>query len=428
MAAYQQRDFNPVEPLTLHISRSYRLISDDHDMPLENLDNLDIDNGRSLRSREIPPSYGKPQRKKWVELTDILALISSLVLLIAAFITVSPSISTPWKLALTRQFQVLGFLLSAMNTCFLSIVPKVLVLLEARFGPSYLQNYDAVLRNSFIKDRTNLLWRGLLVIITIIPIALSLAYKEFSHGLSHNKVGNHTGSFYGFLPLAGLQDRLVGLTFFANTTVSFTAAIIDETYYLTADVLATVTSDNNLIEGFREDDDFWNYYLSQMHDPPDQYLNQPNPSGDDSKNSYLESKLSGQDLYTGISTSLLMNSFFLTNSSWMFFCFIHTDLEQGNPTEHANIFRQRALLHNTRRENCTGTWRITFYSIESVDGACNKPPLPDVQQSQLTNTSLALPQWYMTTLTEYLGVFTTSGRNNSHWFLPATCTIFAGMY
>ena len=476
MMAYRQRSFDghqrdsgPVERITHHDGRRYRLVSNDHDMPLED---INVNNGRDQRRRKSLPSYGKPQRKKWVELMDIFALVSCFVLFIAAFMTVSPSTSTPWRLALTRQFQVIGFLLSAMNLCFLSIAPKVFILLEARFGPSYLQNYDAILRNSFTNDKINFIWRGLLLILTIIPIALSLAYKEFNHGTSYSKVGDDTGNFYGFLPPSGLQDRFVGLTYFANTTVSFTAAIFDnppfpafprtygfntmllsetssakldapspsyirqiqtnlmtdETYILTADVLATVTSNNNSIEGLREDDGFWNYFLSQMHDPPDQYLNQPNPSGDNSKDSYLESKLSGQDFYNGFSISILINSFFSTNTSWMFFCFIPTDSELSDVTTHANVFRRQALLYNTRRENCTGTWRITYNSIELVDGACDKPPLSDDHQLQLTNATLALPQWYMPALSEYLGIFTTSGRNDSRWLVPATCTIFAGMY
>lgn len=40
----------------------------------------------------------------------------------------------------------------------ISILPDdayVLILLEAHFGPSYLQNYDAILRNSLTKDKTN---------------------------------------------------------------------------------------------------------------------------------------------------------------------------------------------------------------------------------------------------------------------------------
>lgn len=418
------------------------------------------------------PGFGEPRRKKLMEIADAAAVIISLVLFALAFITVSPSTSIPWKLGLTRQFQIIGLLLSAMNLCLLSLAPKIFVLVEARFGHSYLQNYDAILRNSFMKDDTGSIWRGTLAIVTIIPVALSLAYKEFSYGTSYHTIYNDTGHFYGMLPTAGLEDRFVGLTYFANSTMSFTAAIFDdpplpsfpsaygyntlllsntssakldtpspeyvrtiqeslitdESYNLTADVYATVTSYNDSVESHRHDDEFWNLYLSQMHDPPNQYLSQPNPSGNDSKDSYLESKLSGQDLYNNQSMSVLINSFFSTNTSWMFFTFIPTELELSDVSVHAEIFRQKALLYHTRRESCTGTWRITYNSIELLSGKCDKPPLPDEHQGVFTNTTLALPQWYMTSLSEYLGPFTEKSRNNSHWLMPASCTVFATMY
>ena len=418
------------------------------------------------------PGYGEPRRKKLIEIADIVAVVVSLVLFAIAFITVSPSTSIPWKLGLTRQLQIIGLLLSAMNQCLLSLAPKIFVLLEARFGHSYLQNYDAILRNSFMRDDTGSVWRGTLSIVTIVPVALSLAYKEFSYGTSHHTIYNDTSHFYGMLPTAGLQDRFVGLTFFANSTTSFTAAIFDdpplpsfpspygyntlllsnissakldtpspeyvrtiqeslitdESYNLTADVYATVTSYNNSVESHRHDDEFWNFYLSQMNDPPDEYLSQPNPSGNNSKDSYLESKLSGQDLYNNQSASVLMNSFFVLNTSWMFFTFIPTELELSNVSVHAEIFRQKALLYHTRRENCTGTWRITYNSIELLSGKCDNPPLPDEHQGVFTNVTLALPQWYMTSLSEYLGPFTEESRKNSLWFMPASCTVFASMY
>ena len=424
-----------------------------------------------LLSKNIP-GFGEPRRKKLIEIADIVAVVVSLVLFAIAFITVSPSTSIPWKLGLTRQFQIIGLLLSAMNQCLLSLAPKIFVLVEARFGHSFLQNYDAILRNSFMRDDTSSVWRGTLSIVTIVPIALSLAYKEFSSGTSHHTIYNDTSHFYGMLPTAGLEDRFVGLTYFANSTMSFTAAIFDdpplpsfpsaygyntlllsntssaildapspeyvraiqeslitdESYNLTADVYATVTSYNDSVESHRHDDEFWNFYLSQMHDPPNQYLSQPNPSGNDSKDSYLESKLSGQDLYNNQSASVLMNSFFILNTSWMFFTFIPTELELSDVSTHAEIFRQKAMLYHTRRESCTGTWRITYNSIELLSGKCDNPPLPEEHQGVFTNVTLALPQWYMTLLSEYLGRFTKESRKTSPWFMPASCTVFASMY
>lgn len=79
-----------------------------------------------------------------------------------------------------------------------------------------------------MKGDTDSVWRGTLGIITIIPVALSLASKEFGHGTSCHTIHNDTGHFYGMLPVAGLEDRYVGLTYFANSTMSFTAAISDD--------------------------------------------------------------------------------------------------------------------------------------------------------------------------------------------------------
>lgn len=126
--------------------------------------------------------------------------------------------------------------------------------------------------------------------------------------------------------------------------------------------------------------------------------------------------------------SLMKNSFYKTNTSWMFFAFIPTALQYSDDSVHAEAFRQRAMLYHTRRESCTGTWRIIYNSIQLLSGACNKPPLPDERQMVFTNATMVLPQWYMTSLAEFLGTFTLGARQQIHWLMPASCTVFAGMY
>ena len=101
------------------------------------------------------PGFGEPPRKKLIEIADIVAVVVSLVLFAIVFMTVSSCTSLPWKLDLTRQLQIMGLLLSAMYQCLLSLAPKIFVLVEARFCHSYLQNYDAIPRNSFMKDNTS---------------------------------------------------------------------------------------------------------------------------------------------------------------------------------------------------------------------------------------------------------------------------------
>lgn len=66
------------------------------------------------------------------------------------------------------------------------------------------------------------------ILVIIVPIALSLAYKKFNHDTSHFVIENKTGNYYDLLSLAELQNRLVGLAYFMNTTVSFSGAIFDD--------------------------------------------------------------------------------------------------------------------------------------------------------------------------------------------------------
>ena len=412
-------------------------------------------------------SLGIPRRKRRIEFADATAVLASVIFFALAYITVAPLTRIPWQLGLTRQFQVIGLLLSAMNQCFLSLAPTVFVLIETSFGKSYLQNYDAILRKSFTKADTGIMWRGVLASIAVIPIALSIAYKEFDHGSSSHIIKNNGSHVYGLLPIAGLEDRWIGLTYFANTTMSFTAAIFDdpplpefpvpygyniltlsntsgavldmpapqyvreiqnelqdgESYDLEAEVYATVTTYNETVETHRDDDEFWNYYLSQMQDRPDRYISQPN---DSAKDAYLESKLSALDLYNNQSISALVNSILVRNTSWMFFEFVQSALAEGNVSTYSNAFRQNAMLFNTRRESCIGSWRITYNSMQLLAGSCDQPPLSEDHQQLLTSAQSALSQWYLAPLGEYLGRFTVTP--DSIWKTPAYCTVLAAMY
>ena len=80
-------------------------------------------------------SLGKPRRKKSVTILDILALTISWLCLTAACITVAPRLPIPFRLGLTHQLQIIGFLLSLMNLCLQSVAPRLFVVIEARFGP-----------------------------------------------------------------------------------------------------------------------------------------------------------------------------------------------------------------------------------------------------------------------------------------------------
>jgi hypothetical protein len=96
-----------------------------------------------------------------------------------------------------------------MNLCLGSVAPRLL-LLEARFGQSALQNYDGILRNQVFASRLSIFWRLVLAIMLGLPIGLSAAYKSFSDGESvvHINATTFTGSasYYGIFTPPGLQS------------------------------------------------------------------------------------------------------------------------------------------------------------------------------------------------------------------------------
>ncbi len=416
------------------------------------------------------PNLGKPRAKRHLDIPSILAVFGSLLCLTFTYVAVSPSSSIPWRLGVTRQFQIIGFFLSLMNQCFLTVAPKFLLLVEARFGPSYLQNYDAILRNSFMLPSTNHVWRGILMTLVLLPIGLGLAYKEFDSGIAQVLVNNNTGSFYGLTAPAGLQESSSGsqgLSFMANTTLSFYSATyedpimpsfpqaygfntlllsngssakldapfpdyvesiqgklgVGEAYVLTAPVLGTVTSYNNSIESYRDDDDFWSYYLNQI--------------GDDNPSDFQDEKIGyglySQDIFgSGQYMTIFMNNLHLRNTSWIFAGFVPKSI-MSNQSVVSQVsqagagFKKTSMLFQTQRERCNGTWRITYNSIQLLNGSCNQPPLSDRSQILFTNATFAIPEWYVPSFAEYLAPFATT-RSQSLWLIPTFTTVVNGVF
>ena len=430
-------------------------------MPIDDLTAVDLD-ANSL-PRDLP-DLGKPRAKRHLDKSSILAVVGSLSCLAITCFTVLPHFSIPWKLGVTRQFQILGFLLSLMNQCFLTVASTFFLLVEARFGHSYLQNYDAILRNSFTLPSTNYAWRGTLMTVILMPISLGLVYKEFDSGIAESRITNNTGSFYGLTAPAGLQESGAGsqgLSFMANGTLSFYSATykdpiipsfpqaygfntlllsnessakldapfpdyveliqenlrVGETYVLTAPVLGTVTSYNDSIESHRDDDNFWSYYLNQ--------IGGDNPS--DSQDEKIGSGLYMQDIFgSGRYMTIFMNNLNLRNTSWIFAGFVPVE----NLTTQSDAgagFKKTSMLFQTQRKQCNGTWRITYNSVQLLNGSCDQPPLSDRSQVLFTNATFAIPEWYVPSFVEYLAPFTAS-RQQSVWLIPTFTTIVNGVF
>ncbi|KAL8747612.1 MAG: hypothetical protein Q9190_000547 [Brigantiaea leucoxantha] len=423
---------------------------------------------------QVPLNLGRPQRKKRFNIKDAAVILGNWICFAVACITINgvPGYrSIPWSLGVTRQFQIIGFLLSLMYQFFQRIAPKFYLLLEASMG-SYLQNYEAILRNSSVRPNTNPVWRAILMIFIIIPSGLSVIYKNFDHGVGYSNI-NSGGNNYSWTPPAGVENfemGEIGLSIMANSTQPFASATfsdpalpvfpaaygfntlllsntssarldgpvpaylrelqgpmkVDEAYMLTADVHGVVTSYNDSIETLRNDDNFWNYYLGMTGDNEDRYISASNQSA---KDSFLASEVASTDMYHGWTLSLLMNDLGLLNDSWAFAAFVNESLyyTEASDGDIAAAFRSSAMLFQTRRESCRGTWRITYNSIQLINGSCDGPRLPESSQEVFTKNTLALRTFYTPMLCEYLQDLSSS-RNASVWKVPTVATVMAGMY
>ena len=302
------------------------------------------------------------------------------------------------------------------------------------------------------------------------PIGLGIIYKEFDSGTAQFLVRNNTGSFYGSTAPAGLQEsspNSQGLSFFANTTLSFYSATykdpiipsfpqaygfntlllsnessakldapfpdyvesiqgklrVGEAYVLTAPVLGTVTSYNNSIESYRDDDDFWSYYLNQRDDE--------NPS--DSQDEKIGSGLYSQDIFrNGQYMTIFMNNLQVRNTSWIFAGFVPSSIMSNQSvvsqvSQAGAEFKKNSMLFQTQRKRCNGSWRITYNSVQLLNGSCNQPPLSDRSQILFTHATLAIPQYYVPSFAEYLAPFATT-RNQSLWLIPTFTTVVNGVF
>ena len=79
---------------------------------------------------------------------NILAVVIALICLVVAIVTIAPFSIVPWRLGLKRQLQMVGLILSIMDLCRGIVAPKVYLMIKARYGESYLQNHEAILRNT----------------------------------------------------------------------------------------------------------------------------------------------------------------------------------------------------------------------------------------------------------------------------------------
>ena len=131
----------------------------------------------------LPSSIGDPSAKvliSWLDCDSILVAVLALTVAIA----VVWNHSAANHLGQTNQLVVVGFALTVMSLCAQRQILLAAVSVEAWRGSSTLANYDALLKKSVFSQELSVVPRFVLLILIVLPLALSVVYKKFSGGSS----------------------------------------------------------------------------------------------------------------------------------------------------------------------------------------------------------------------------------------------------
>ncbi|KAI9884429.1 MAG: hypothetical protein M1823_003783 [Watsoniomyces obsoletus] len=362
---------------------------------------------------------GIPHHKPISGTAEVLAILCSLVSLVICICVVTPRLPLAWRLGFEGQIIVVGFLLGVMNLCLRAVTPALLVLLEARFGNSRLQNYDAILTNSMHISQTSLHWRGIILVLMAFPLALGVAYKRFIGGQTTVVLSNTTttmGSYGAMLPPLGMYEAVQNSAFlmtFAsahfrtasrNASVPFPFADMPIAYGFntllldnTSAALLDTPSAETLISTQQKlvGNEVWHLSASvraivARYNSSDVYKKDPTVWKKAFNGSLYA--LNGVDMLNNYYFGLLIEE----RNRYPDRCYLgayrnEKPRDQNDPVvrhedpDDSNVqsFRSAAVMFDVRREQCAGTWKIEKNNIALVDGSCTGVPTTRAIRSSL---------------------------------------------
>lgn len=356
-------------------------------------------------------AIGRPCRRRKFEILDTVAVLSSIICLILGIMVILPALTISWRMGFKAQIITVGFLIGVMNICAERVVPACFLALEARYGKSRLQNYNAILAKKFLSPHIGVSWRVTMILFLALPLALSVGYKQFLGGTSTATLNPLLGLYGVSFPTIGdwtpmndpiylqVSSNAAFYTASANDTpilngsshypIAYgynvlllsedSAALLDlptneylktirskfnngETWQLSASVNAYVAARNNsAAEAARSDDAYWESALN-------------------SSSLGLVSYWLSQDANTYIGMLPIVGQPFC----WM-------AVYRGGPTsddmyskslDDVNVyeFRKSAELFSLRRQRCQATWQISASGMRLTSGICDNRPQVDISQ------------------------------------------------
>ncbi|EXJ81693.1 hypothetical protein A1O1_07758 [Capronia coronata CBS 617.96] len=379
--------------------------------------------GQTPRRRPVParisawdPALGKPEKKPLFAVSDLAAVAFSLISYLLGVVTIIPDWSISWSLQYSGQIVVIGLILGIMGQCMRTVLPYAFVLLEARFGKSRLQNYEALLTGRAFLSTTSLGWRLALIIVVAIPLGLSAAYKRFlggtssaevsvsllrpEFGVSFPRLGTWAppadsvylsiSSMSAFLTAAqydpqpyptedkfpvayGYNTLLLSNTSAAILDVPITTTLLDlqkrthngEVWHISATVNAYLAV-QDLSSDFRTNDTTWSDFVEGSID----------------HNGIVTGGLRTIYLYAGLRDRLGMLP--CRNNSEFFYGIYTKSSDWGGMTSYHDLddediarFRRTANKYSLSRTTCSARWHVNETMIILVSGECDPNPIAD---------------------------------------------------
>lgn len=383
--------------------------------PLYSTQGEAISNPERARAKE--EAIGIPRQIQRLSWTDGYAVAMALIAFVIGIVAVLHK-ATAVLLGQTNQLVVVGLVLSIMAFITQQQVQKVILLYEARYGASTLQNFDGILQRKYFD--LSMTWQPRLVLwfLFILPLGLGASYKRFSGG-STELILQASGMDFGATAAPGYQ--LIGngmsllvtayLPFWLNPAVrrtygfnlliadNATAAIldaplpsflthiqeslkVDQSVLMSAQVNATVTQNLNPSTSERDSPEYW-------QEVQDSYSTQNSDADKGTKEQLLPGNVSIA-MWTG------------QNSLDGLYNWSMTYLSQWNLTK-GQTFESQAERFFTTRRTCIGTCNITQANVSLVDASIlqTAEQANQKQQSVFQNNTLSIGGIYFKFLDEF---------------------------
>ena len=381
-----------------------------HSTALETISVTELENLNQTKAIDHDP-IGRPTKKPLLSVRDV-----GIIAVAHASCAVSlAAVWSPWiavRLGQNTQLQTLSFTIAIMFRSMSTQCRFVLPLIEARFGNSVLQSFDALLRNDLFAVRLGLPLRAILVALLLLQITLPLLDKEFSFGTSATPVSPPSMDF-GMYAAPGLAPTGNGLALAVNAYLPFwNEQRIDATYgyhlYIKDNTSAALldTPDPNVIAELQRNLSIGQSFRlsANVNGTVSEKLLISDTDSPllDPRGRRVESEYLNKTMYL---SSLLCSAIFAPYDSTEYLYAGIYDCDEPTSTVDAfqpHLFRQAVRGYEQSRQCYHGVWNITSSNITLV-GAHR---LLNQDQASCRNQSvLNLPyveiDWMFPLLTEF---------------------------